>query len=1369
MRVTFKKSVLAAVLATAALLPCNAVLAQGLPNIGVPLGAASSPSSMPGAAIGQQGSGQGQGGGQGGAQSGAVQPTGSDGVPPQGVEGGARSGSEGGSLLEAATNSVTVEITEGVGSDVLMSSGRSTGQATGPVTTRAAVVGVGDNKTEADQEASSRLSGLYVEGAVVTEPTQDPALLGEGITHTSRIVWDSVTQREADGDIRRIYLREPLESQVGHQGEIPELPSGAKLRANGNLGEVLNAANQLAAGADDGDGAPSGDGSASTGSAATAQVADQAPGGSASSGEDDTETPDFRSPEVKEKEEEPPVVTTTTDGCEVEVDRINEVAYRHSRTLVDGQESVGCSRDGTTFAIKSTATGCSIDEDLEAMRAYPTYAFYYVNNSGARVSVSADCERVEGEVYTIYERESQCGIEEDVATRSVYRKAELGYTLKSGEFVIVQNCERLTDTPVATMEYTEDGCGTRTDPGSGAVTQLERLRYVLDGKDQTVQGCAVTETSTVWTYEIADCTVQIDEEAGLARVRHRLFENGTAAGECTAEGTVFPLKRTTSGCAVEIDQAAAKAWPTFETYYKDGQSNTVTVEDCARGGADDFYALVERGEACGLEENVAQLSVYERSELGYTLPQGNFVSVLACRRLSDTPLADMEYTEDGCGTRTDPGSGAVTQLERLRYVLDGKDQTVQGCAVTETSTVWTYEIADCTVQIDEEAGLARVRHRLFENGTAAGECTAEGTVFPLKRTTSGCAVEIDQAAAKAWPTFETYYKDGQSNTVTVEDCARGGADDFYALVERGEACGLEENVAQLSVYERSELGYTLPQGNFVSVLACRRLSDTPVATMAYTDAGCGTVTDAVSGAVTQLQRLHYVLDGSDETVSQCAITETSTVWTRTTEGCTVEIDRVSKLARVRDQLVTNDTPSGDCVRNGTVYAIERTRTGCSVDTDLDEMKAFPRFTNYYLDNNAAQQIVDECALGDSPDDFYTILTSADRCALHLDFTSMEVFEQTMMYYRLPSGTEVEVLNCHVPAEAVSVAPIETSIEGCGLFDDFGSNVSVQRQKLVYTLDDAAERNAQGCTIRDTSPRYSHASVLCGEEADTEAGTHALRYKVQIQIDGVPIDRTACLIDESSVVAMTKVTDTCQSLFSHDNANGRSFGYSRYKYERGTAAAYATQCEVDASIAFAHNTSDPVSWSLDDPNKQAKALREIYFEAYNQRVLVKSAAVLEGEPALPYTFEGTSIVDGTPEYTGCTKTLPQVEMAVYRRPDTTLMYEATGEEEAPLVSNACSEIQRPVWAYTRESTSCQNHGDWNTVTVRRYCYYRGSRLVEREDGAQITQNSANENSYVNASSASGGKTCGTGGLPSPAACSDPYSGDLSSGWNDAEGW
>ncbi|MEQ8832159.1 MAG: hypothetical protein RLW87_20295 [Alphaproteobacteria bacterium] len=1179
MRVTFKKSVLAAVLATAALLPCNAVLAQGLPNIGVPLGAASSPSSMPGAAIGQQGSGQGQGGGQGGAQSGAVQPTGSDGVPPQGVEGGARSGSEGGSLLEAATNSVTVEITEGVGSDVLMSSGRSTGQATGPVTTRAAVVGVGDNKTEADQEASSRLSGLYVEGAVVTEPTQDPALLGEGITHTSRIVWDSVTQREADGDIRRIYLREPLESQVGHQGEIPELPSGAKLRANGNLGEVLNAANQLAAGADDGDGAPSGDGSASTGSAATAQVADQAPGGSASSGEDDTETPDFRSPEVKEKEEEPPVVTTTTDGCEVEVDRINEVAYRHSRTLVDGQESVGCSRDGTTFAIKSTATGCSIDEDLEAMRAYPTYAFYYVNNSGARVSVSADCERVEGEVYTIYERESQCGIEEDVATRSVYRKAELGYTLKSGEFVIVQNCERLTDTPVATMEY----------------------------------------------------------------------------------------------------------------------------------------------------------------------------------------------TEDGCGTRTDPGSGAVTQLERLRYVLDGKDQTVQGCAVTETSTVWTYEIADCTVQIDEEAGLARVRHRLFENGTAAGECTAEGTVFPLKRTTSGCAVEIDQAAAKAWPTFETYYKDGQSNTVTVEDCARGGADDFYALVERGEACGLEENVAQLSVYERSELGYTLPQGNFVSVLACRRLSDTPVATMAYTDAGCGTVTDAVSGAVTQLQRLHYVLDGSDETVSQCAITETSTVWTRTTEGCTVEIDRVSKLARVRDQLVTNDTPSGDCVRNGTVYAIERTRTGCSVDTDLDEMKAFPRFTNYYLDNNAAQQIVDECALGDSPDDFYTILTSADRCALHLDFTSMEVFEQTMMYYRLPSGTEVEVLNCHVPAEAVSVAPIETSIEGCGLFDDFGSNVSVQRQKLVYTLDDAAERNAQGCTIRDTSPRYSHASVLCGEEADTEAGTHALRYKVQIQIDGVPIDRTACLIDESSVVAMTKVTDTCQSLFSHDNANGRSFGYSRYKYERGTAAAYATQCEVDASIAFAHNTSDPVSWSLDDPNKQAKALREIYFEAYNQRVLVKSAAVLEGEPALPYTFEGTSIVDGTPEYTGCTKTLPQVEMAVYRRPDTTLMYEATGEEEAPLVSNACSEIQRPVWAYTRESTSCQNHGDWNTVTVRRYCYYRGSRLVEREDGAQITQNSANENSYVNASSASGGKTCGTGGLPSPAACSDPYSGDLSSGWNDAEGW
>ena len=743
---------------------------------------------------------------------------------------------------------------------------------------------------------------------------------------------------------------------------------------------------------------------------------------------------------------------------------------------------------------------------------------------------------------------------------------------------------------------------------------------------------------------------------------------------------------------------------------------------------------------------------------------------------------DPERTQNNGGAAASPTSltgesGSKGDSEEVKDIRS-PEITAEEPPVDPVVTVTTE---GCQVIVDLNNDVVKQTSKTLVDGVVQGGCVENGTVFAIKKTANSCPVQEVIDARKAYPTYTKYYTDGNGSRQTVSDgCERGEDTDFYAIIERADKCTLEENKADLAVFERVELVYNTPQGQSVIVRGCERSTSTPIAVMEYTEDGCGTSTHAVTGAITQLQRLHYVLNGADETVVACAATPTSVVWVYQTTGCPVSVDLAAGVVRVMHRLFEDETPIGECQAEGTSFPIQRDSIGCPVEVDLAELKAFPTFNTFYVGSDQVRTSISESCARGTAEDYFVMYRDTSVCTPYLDLTAREVFEQSATLYRKPQGDVVTVLSCALGTPAVKVADIDVSTSGCTLHDDFDGSISTQRTKLVYLLEDGIERQASSCQVRDDSPSYQQSTIICGEEADKLAGTHAFRTKVQIEVDGLPVDRTACMVDDTTAVGMSKVTETCRSLFAHDIPGNRSFGYSRYRFERNGVVNYATSCEADTEITFEHLISDPLGWALNDPDKSALAQREIYFQAYDQRILVQSASVLQSEAPQAYSFGGISMVDGTPVYNGCTKTTPQLESAAYTRPDTTVLYELTGLENPPIIANACSQvIQTPRWedqnkeylrsCYTWEQSNPTGNKWITTCTSTLRGTYRGSRQLSRDDGETISQTSAS--THQESWSASKSAAWANPGYPPypEGSYQATYTGPNMTSWNQAEGW
>ncbi len=468
----------------------------------------------------------------------------------------------------------------------------------------------------------------------------------------------------------------------------------------------------------------------------------------------------------------------------------------------------------------------------------------------------------------------------------------------------------------------------------------------------------------------------------------------------------------------------------------------------------------------------------------------------------------------------------------------------------------------------------------------------------------------------------------------------------------------------------------------------------------------------------------------------------------TTEGCAPEIPSnyktTGQVVKEKSQTVKDGKPQNDCNYNGNQFPIASTDASCSLDVEFEDGvggKAWIRKEFYYVDAQQTKETISQQGCERvSETDFYAI-TEEKSCNLFVDIVNMKVFEQSKWVYTDGNNRKVTHQECKVPTGATEVATITATAQGCSIQDDFPAKTSTQLIQLAYTYQDSL-KTASACAVRPESATYTHNVVSCGTHmAD---GKHYQKTKVQIDVGGIPQDRSACTIDQTTATDMTKVATTCEAMYLHSySSSGYSIGYSRYQIERTAGQPeYVSSCEPDYSDAykFNHAFSAPQGWENDDQNRVAKALRETTITRAGSIIPVRPATVLAWETAQPYIYQEEKTVPGEVTYAGCEKTTKTVLADVYKRPDNTLynMEKGAGAVLGPVW--ACTQIATPTWAPVRQwkevkwscSVSYYSHGDnegrgvgWQTKSTwdgKSYAEFEGTRLLDRDDGERITQTS-----------------------------------------------
>ena len=174
---------------------------------------------------------------------------------------------------------------------------------------------------------------------------------------------------------------------------------------------------------------------------------------------------------------------------------------------------------------------------------------------------------------------------------------------------------------------------------------------------------------------------------------------------------------------------------------------------------------------------------------------------------------------------------------------------------------------------------------------------------------------------------------------------------------------------------------------------------------------------------------------------------------------------------------------------------------------------------------------------------------------------------------------------------------------------------------------------------------------------------------------------------------------------------------------------------------------------------------------------RPASVAADAVAIPYSFVRSREIPTNETFQGCDKFTEHVKVDTYLRPDNTELDREVGPGETTGPTNGCSTvIQTPVWDLVSDVTKqfrsgqCVDsdgfEGQFNRK--QRLCSYKGSRILSRDDGAEITEQSANTNLITKQNA-----ICSrfTNRFPAefPSPCADPYAGTEQIQWNQAEDW
>lgn len=502
----------------------------------------------------------------------------------------------------------------------------------------------------------------------------------------------------------------------------------------------------------------------------------------------------------------------------------------------------------------------------------------------------------------------------------------------------------------------------------------------------------------------------------------------------------------------------------------------------------------------------------------------------------------------------------------------------------------------------------------------------------------------------------------------------------------------------------------------------------------------------------------------------------------TTEGCPARLDEVQQVMIIQEQSVTDGVPSGTCEDTLDRLPIQLDFQVCTSDIiDLEARTATGTARRFFVNLQAEPVYIDLVCVAQAAQVF-DIVEDGTVCAWQVDAEAETATKLVKLIYNNQNNQRVELTGCQ-PSTDVAVIATTLNTVACPMRNDFTAGISHEQGRIEWLFNGSVVTDG---ICNDTGETFAHFEELsgCSYEHNLDTGEAFATSRTAITVDGetVLLDQI-CAPDPSTTVSLQTTPDGCGGIFVDNFPEQKTFATQRTFFTKPDGTnEFVTGCLMDIDTSFLHQ-SRVASFLNNDTLQTSTPLEEIFITTANGENVRSPAQLRQGAVPIPYSFVRTDTIDDEVTFAGCVKTTTTLDVEVYERADATIFNLPVGPGDPVGPIDACtSVIQTPIWSLDSKVTSsntafftCTVNGPngsgefgGGTATTTVVATYAGTRILQRTDGAAITQHSTKKNNF----SFSASNTRCPGGAPSaPSAPTplDPFNGTEQIAWNQAEGW
>ena len=310
----------------------------------------------------------------------------------------------------------------------------------------------------------------------------------------------------------------------------------------------------------------------------------------------------------------------------------------------------------------------------------------------------------------------------------------------------------------------------------------------------------------------------------------------------------------------------------------------------------------------------------------------------------------------------------------------------------------------------------------------------------------------------------------------------------------------------------------------------------------------------------------------------------------TTKGCTPKVDYKTKEVFVATKKVADKEGVETTVESCTIdydnpQTLKSTYTGCGLVFRKD-LKAQVQQEQLFFTFDREDVKVGACT--DSalsyPVDTYKEWNK--ECSPLIDYDNNKV-QFAFREVAQVDGNVTEVTPCKF--DTTTLHELDTTYDGCDVYDDFTNKVSIQKEKYFYMFENKKQYVGE---CQDSSVKFEHYLTPDTCEFQRLDDNHIVYNKrvAYKDVNGIVHYLTQCKPSEDGSIELT----TLQCGYENDFANNQSYPKSKQVFTdpQTNEEIEVSSCSKDP-LNFPHQT-EHCSWENDDENKFSYEWKKTFF-------------------------------------------------------------------------------------------------------------------------------------------------------------------------------